>query len=121
MSVHLLLPALLSLLPVLAFLGLLLFLDSYKLVPMTMVVALIGVGLLAAAASYGANGWLKQSLGLDLRRYTRYVSPLVEEALKALVIVGLIRRHRMGFLIDASIAGFAVGCGFALVENLLAL
>ena len=31
------------------------------------------------------------------------------------------RRHRIGFLVDAAIAGFAVGCGFALVENLYVL
>jgi hypothetical protein len=43
-------------------------------------------------------------------------SPL-EEALKALWVVFLIRRGRVGFLVDAAILGFAVGAGFALVEN----
>jgi hypothetical protein len=41
----------------------------------------------------------------------------VEEALKALWIVVLLRRGRIGFLVDAAILGFAVGTGFALVEN----
>ena len=33
-------------------------------------------------------------------------------ALDAVVIVVLIRRHRIGFLVDVAILGFAVGCGF---------
>ena len=56
-------------------------------------------------------------LGIDLIPFSRYVSPIVEESLKGLVIVALIRAHRIGFLVDAAIFGFAVGTGFALVEN----
>jgi len=36
---------------------------------------------------------------------------------KALVVVALIRAHRIGFLVDAAIYGFAVGAGFAILEN----
>ena len=50
-------------------------------------------------------------------RFARYLAPLVEEALKALWIAVLLRRGRVGFLVDAAILGFAVGAGFALVEN----
>jgi hypothetical protein len=35
-----------------------------------------------------------------------------------MLIMVLIRTHRIGFLVDAAIFGFAVGTGFALVENL---
>ncbi|MCZ6911360.1 MAG: PrsW family glutamic-type intramembrane protease, partial [Proteobacteria bacterium] len=38
--------------------------------------------------------------------------------LKASVIIVLLRTNRIGFLVDAAIFGFAVGTGFALVENL---
>ena len=38
--------------------------------------------------------------------------------LKALLVVALVRMHRIGFLVDAAIQGFAVGAGFALAENL---
>jgi len=41
----------------------------------------------------------------------------VEESLKALVMVFLFRSSRIGFLVDAAIMGFAVGAGFALLEN----
>jgi hypothetical protein len=49
--------------------------------------------------------------------YVRYLAPVVEEALKAAFLVFRIRTGRVGFLVDAAIHGFAVGAGFALVEN----
>ena len=55
--------------------------------------------------------------GLDPTLLTRYVAPLVEETFKAVPIVLLLRRNRIGFLVDAAIRGFAVGAGFAAVEN----
>jgi len=57
-------------------------------------------------------------IDIDLKHFSRYVSPLIEEALKAMIVVFLIRTRRVGFLVDAAILGFAVGAGFALVENL---
>jgi len=53
-----------------------------------------------------------------LAHYTRYVAPVVEEGLKALVIIFLFRTNRIGFLVDSAIMGFAVGAGFAVVENI---
>jgi hypothetical protein len=53
--------------------------------------------------------------------YTRYVAPVLEELLKAAIVVLLIRTHRIGFLVDAAIVGFATGTGFAMLENLLYL
>jgi protease PrsW len=55
---------------------------------------------------------------MDLARFSWYVSPLIEEAIKCSIVVWLIHTQRVGFLIDAAILGFAVGSGFALVENL---
>lgn len=121
MAASLLQSAALSLLPVLGFLALLLFLDSFKLVPLKQVVALVLVGAIAAALSLFANGWLLQALGIGIEAFTRYVAPPLEEALKAAVVLWLIRRRRIGFLVDAAVMGFAIGCGFALAENLYAL
>lgn len=114
-------PVLLCLLPVLGLLAALIVLDSYALVPMYVVAAMLAVGAAMAGGSYVVNASLMQLLGLQLQDYSRYAAPLVEEALKALVIVWLIRRHRIGFLVDAAIVGFALGCGFAVIENLYAV
>lgn len=103
--------------PVLGFLAALLYLDSYKLVTLRIVVAVVAAGLVAAIVCYWANGYLLAAVGLDFRTYSRYVGPLIEELAKAIIIVILIRAHRVGFLVDAAILGFAVGTGFAIVEN----
>jgi len=118
MTADLLLPALLGLLPVACFLAALLYLDSYKLVKLRAVVAVVAGGAVVAGVSYFVNAGALSLLRIELAAYSRYVSPIVEELLKGLVIVALIRGHRIGFLVDAAIFGFAVGTGFALVENL---
>jgi RsiW-degrading membrane proteinase PrsW (M82 family) len=110
--------ALVGLLPVLLFLLLLVWLDSYKLVSVRLVVAVMLWGVLAAIACYFVNGALIPRAGLAIAPYSRYVAPVLEEIAKGAVIVALIRTHRIGFLIDAAILGFAVGAGFAIVENL---
>ena len=109
--------ALLGLLPVCVFLGALVWLDSFKLVRLRLVLETIALGGAVALVAYFANGWLLDATGLPLREYSRYVAPLVEETLKGSVIVLLIARHRVGFLIDAAILGFATGTGFASIEN----
>ncbi|MEJ2385325.1 MAG: PrsW family glutamic-type intramembrane protease [Xanthomonadales bacterium] len=113
--------ALVGLLPVLAFLGFLVYLDSYKLLRLKTLVAVIAAGGAVALLAWVLNGALLPATGLDFAGYSRYVAPLVEEALKALIVVYLFRTHRVGFLIDAAILGFAVGAGFAMVENFFIL
>lgn len=114
---ELLRPAL-GLAPVLAFLAALVLLDSYKLVKPRAVLSILACGMVAAGVCFFLNAFLLSASGLDFATFTRYVAPVIEEAAKALVIVLLIRAHRIGFLVDAAIFGFAVGTGFALVENL---
>ena len=114
----LLLRAALGLLPVCCFLVALLALDSYKLVRLRMVALVIVLGAGAAGLSYLANVAMLRGLDLELGIYARSVGPLFEEIAKGMVVVALLRTHRIGFLVDAAILGFAVGTGFALVENL---
>jgi RsiW-degrading membrane proteinase PrsW (M82 family) len=113
--------ALVGLLPVLVFLGFLVYLDSYKLLRLRTLVAVIAAGGVVALLALAANGALLDVTGLGFTAYTRYVAPLVEEALKALVVIYLFRTHRVGFLVDAAILGFAVGAGFAMAENFFIL
>lgn len=117
MPIDLITRAPIGLLPVLIFLIALVFMDSYKLVSLKTVLWVIAAGGLCTIIAMYLNGWILAESGLEFRTYTRYVSPLVEEGLKALVIVFLFRSSRIGFLVDAAIMGFAVGAGFALLEN----
>jgi RsiW-degrading membrane proteinase PrsW (M82 family) len=106
-----------GILPVLGFLAALVALDSYKLVTIRTVIAVIASGFVAAIVCYFVNGELLRASGIDFARYSRYVAPAVEELAKAIIVVVLIRAHRVGFLVDAAILGFAAGTGFAIVEN----
>lgn len=118
MSVAFLLEAPIALAPALVFLFVLERLDSFRLVSLrTAVITLIAGGLLAVAG-YFINASAMDLTGAGIQTYTRYGAPIIEELLKAAVIVYLFTRARIGFLIDAAIMGFAVGTGFAFVENL---
>lgn len=109
---------LVGLLPVVLFLAALVALDSYKLVRISRL-----AGAMLAGASLTALCWAVHRLVASWEvvpsvGYSRYVAPLVEEALKATVVLLAARAHRIGFLVDAAIYGFAVGTGFAVAENL---
>lgn len=106
-----------SLSPVLLFLAILIWLDSFKLVGVKSVVRAILVGGVVAGVCYFINGLLVELFEPDPQTLYRYVAPLVEETAKALFVVFLIRSRRTGFMVDAAIYGFAVGAGFAVVEN----
>jgi len=107
----------LALLPVLSFLAALVFMDSFKLLTTRSVLLALGAGGAAAFAGEWVNAALVDAWALGPATFSRYVSPVTEECLKSLYVVWLLRRDRIGFLVDAAILGFAVGAGFALVEN----
>ncbi len=117
-GLRLLLEFSLSVLPVVTFLVMLVFLDSYKLLRFRNVVAAIVAGGVVALICYFINVPLLQSEVASRQATIRYLTPLVEEIAKALVCVALFRRNRIGFMVDAAIYGFAVGAGFACIENI---
>jgi len=91
--------------------------DSFQLVTRSAVVRSLGAGALAAVVAFAIHTGLLH-LGWDEGVVKRYVAPVVEETLKAVWVLFLIRSHRVGFLVDAGIHGFAAGTGFAVIENL---
>jgi RsiW-degrading membrane proteinase PrsW (M82 family) len=106
-----------ALIPVLLFLGILVFLDSYKLVRFKSILLSIAIGCGAAVALY-VFFTLVPSFPSDSVLYSRYGAPFVEETLKAAFLIYLIRSQKVGFMVDAAIQGFALGAGFALFENI---
>lgn len=109
---------LISLLPVFIFLIFLMYLDSYKLVKIMTVVQIILIGFISAFVSLVINKFLLDNLPINLTTYARYIAPIVEETAKAAFIIYLIYSKKIGFMIDAAIYGFAIGAGFAFVENI---
>ena len=106
-----------SLLPVIGFLASLLLLDSFKLVSLRAVLLALAAGAVSALAAMFVNGSLIGQLDIELSTYTRYVAPVVEELLKGIYIAYLLLSRRVGFMVDAAIFGFALGAGFAVLEN----
>ncbi len=107
----------LGFLPVGFFLAGLMALDSFKLVRLRLVLWMIAWGALAAGAAYWANRGILGAGLVEAATLRRFLAPMLEEALKGLPLLLLMRSGRSGFLVDAAIYGFAVGTGFALVEN----
>ena len=106
----------LALLPVLLFLVGLSLMDSFKLVPLRAVIRSLAGGAAAALVTESLmDTRLFQPLPLPV--LVGYAGPIVEECAKAALVVWLVASRRVGFLVDAALLGFAVGAGFALIEN----
>jgi len=111
----------LGLAPVLLFLAGLVFVDSYKLVRFRSVAAAVLAGSVATAVAFAVNSLILTLTEVSLTVYSQIGAPVVEEALKAAFLAWLIATDRIGFTVDAAIYGFAVGAGFAFIENLFYL
>ncbi len=118
MTFHHLIAASISILPVLIFLIGLILIDSYKLVSFRLVISSVIAGILSAIIAYLINDRLLDRFYLDFQFYTRYIAPFIEESCKALFVIYLIRAQKTGFIVDTAIFAFAVGAGFAMVENI---
>ncbi len=106
-----------GLIPVFAFLAVLVLLDSFKLLKPRSILESILAGCAAALLSLVVNRWALGSHFMEVATYSRTLAPVLEEALKAVFVICMIRTKRVGFIVDAAIVGFAVGAGFAFVEN----
>lgn len=93
------------------------YLDSYKLVRLRLLLATILAGAIVAGVCTLLNTWILDATAVDAEAFARYGAPVTEELLKAAYVAYLIRAKRIGFMVDAAIAGFAIGAGFALFEN----
>jgi RsiW-degrading membrane proteinase PrsW (M82 family) len=118
MPLETILKTLIALLPVIVLVVVLYRLDSHRLLGSDFMVRMFLAGGVIAILCSFANAFAIDMLGMEFSRYTRFGAPLIEELLKASIIVFLFRTNRIGFLIDAGILGFTVGAGFSFVENI---
>jgi RsiW-degrading membrane proteinase PrsW (M82 family) len=108
----------LALVPVLLFLAALRALDSYKLISVRTVFTSLASGALAALLCFAFNSIIFRQFPGHEDQYARFGAPVVEELAKAVYWIFLIATARAAFMADSAICGFAVGAGFALVENI---
>jgi RsiW-degrading membrane proteinase PrsW (M82 family) len=111
----------LALIPVLVLLAVFAWLDAFKLMSLKEILVLLLLGGIAASLSWPVSGRLLDTLPIGFSIYSRFVAPWIEEAIKGVMIVALFRMNRIGYKLDAVIAGFAVGAGFSVVENIIYL
>jgi RsiW-degrading membrane proteinase PrsW (M82 family) len=107
-----------GLIPVFIFLITLITLDRFRLVKIIPVIQTIVIGCLTAIFCYYINDLLITNFFPDIMMYSRYIAPVIEEFAKAGFLVYLIRKGRVGFMVDGAIYGFAIGAGFVFVENI---
>lgn len=110
--------AALSLIPVLLFLSGLALVDTYKLLTLRRVLQTLLAGCVAGLVCYALNSAVLAFLKISYVDWMRTGAPVIEEIAKAAYLIWLIRAHRVAFLVDSAVCGFAVGAGFAVVENL---
>ncbi len=111
----------LALIPVLVLLAVFEWLDAFELVNIKEILVLLLLGGIAASLSWPVSGRLLDTLPIGFSNYSRFVAPWIEEAIKGAMIVALFRMNRIGYKLDAVIAGFAIGAGFSVVENIIYL
>ena len=83
-----------------------------------MFVRALVAGVLAALAASLVHAAVLTVTGVGPQILTRYVAPVTEETLKMAFVLWALFRRQIGFLVDAAIVGFAIGAGFAVVENI---
>jgi RsiW-degrading membrane proteinase PrsW (M82 family) len=108
----------LSVLPVILFLLALELIDTYKLLALRRVLRSVAVGCGVAIVCYGLNTAIYKLGMVSPALWARSGAPVIEEMAKALYVAWLLRSNRVGFMVDTAISGFAVGAGFAVLENL---
>lgn len=101
----------------LAFLYVIYTLDLYKTGTFRYVAVCFAAGGLAFAAAAFANRTLYLEGWVTRENIVRFAAPVIEELLKAAILLFLVRRPNFTYFVDGAIYGFAAGIGFAVFEN----
>lgn len=118
MDTDLLVKAFIALAPVVLLLVIFDRLDTFNLISAREIAFLLLAGGALAALSFFANWRVMDGFPIGFSAHSRYVAPVLEESLKAAPLILLFAQNRIGFKVDAAIAGFAVGAGFSVIENI---
>lgn len=92
-------------------------LDLYKTGAFRSVLMCFVWGGAAFAGAFFTNRAIFQNELATRGTIIMFIAPVVEEILKALVLVYLVRRPNFTYFVDGAIYGFAAGMGFAVFEN----
>jgi len=74
-------------------------------------------GLIAFGLAFVINSAMLNAEIVTEAQFLRFSAPFVEEILKGIILVLMVRRPRFQYFVDGAIYGFACGIGFAVAEN----
>lgn len=101
----------------LMFLGLVRWLDLYGTGKFGFNVVTLVWGLVAYILAAKINPWMLNAGWITRSQVVRITAPIVEEILKALILIYLVQRSDFNYVVDGAIYGFGAGIGFAVIEN----
>ncbi len=78
----------------------------------------IGWGIMVFGIAYGAHRFMLDRDIATIEDLNLYVAPIIEEILKSVFLIILVRRLVLRYAADGMAYGFAIGIGFAIVENI---
>ena len=114
-------PALVAIVLPIVFLYLVRWLDLYASGSFKIVLLCFGWGVVAFFLSLATNTFIVSSVIRDYTLVVTVIGPTVEEIYKSLLLIYLVRRSDFTYFVDGAIYGFAIGIGFAVIENLFYL
>lgn len=92
-------------------------LDLYGTGSFRLIMACFVWGGVAFGLAYVINSAMLNYDLVSFETFQRFSAPIIEEILKALILIYLVRRPNFTYFVDGAIYGFAAGMGFAIFEN----
>ncbi len=92
-------------------------LDLYKTGEFKLVLISFAAGGLAYGAAAVINPTPLRLGWINYNQMVQFLAPVIEEILKALILLILVRRPKFTYFVDGAVYGFATGIGFAICEN----
>lgn len=100
------------------FLGILRRFDLYKTGVFYTNVATLVCGAIAYYVAAQINPALIKAGWATRSQVIQITAPILEEVLKALILIYLVQRADFNYVVDGAIYGFGAGIGFAMIENI---
>lgn len=111
------LPYLISLIPLAIYITAMLLMDSYSLTRRKVFYNAVFAGVVVAVLCFLISISVRNLIGCE-NFFVKHFCPTLEEILKALPLLYLLKRRKIASFFDAFIYGAIVGCAFAFVENI---
>lgn len=91
--------------------------DLYQTGQTRLNLATLGWGLIAYMLAAQINPAMVNAGWVTWDQVIRITAPIIEEILKALILIYLVQRADFNYVVDGALYGFGVGIGFAIIEN----